>query len=431
MYSIKFFLSICILFACFHVDAQTKPAKLLRNEADSLYKEGQYRLAAEEYEKYLKLENKDHDALESAGISYFYIHEFEKAKEKFRLAALYCPVEDTETLAGYYSQLSASFSNLNDDEKAYDYALRAYNLNKKSRMNLWNAASLSQNASRHKECIDIMDKAIIPIDNDFHTLYGRCYLALAEYEKSIKHFTTFFDNYEREGLKVDIKPMDERYYMFQSLYYATAQDAISAENKLKYQNEAVKYFNEQTNEKWRKNLMLLMVNNYSSENLSNRYTKGILENIYKHSTLSSVEKMQMAVQLEDYITAQNLASEYVKSHTNNSDDYATAKLTQYIASVNLFVADYKKNKTENKELLNKAGEYLLNFFEKDKDYTKEEMDNTQEFSSLMLHTYQAVGRHYNKKDNNKEEAADVFFKIFSYLPSTEYKQFLTDLKNKK
>ena len=112
--------------------------------ADNAYEQNDYAKAVAYYEKVLLVEHKDHQILNRAGISYFKLKNFAKAKDKFRLAALYGPVDDDETMSSYYSNLSACYSYLYEDSKAFEYALKGYHLDKTSTYAFWNAASNAQ-----------------------------------------------------------------------------------------------------------------------------------------------------------------------------------------------------------------------------------------------------------------------------------------------
>ena len=112
--------------------------------ADHAYEQNDYAKAVAYYEKVLLVEHKDHQILNRAGISYFKLKNFAKAKDKLRLAALYGPVDDDETMSSYYSNLSACYSYLYEDSKAFEYALKGYHLDKTSTYAFWNAASNAQ-----------------------------------------------------------------------------------------------------------------------------------------------------------------------------------------------------------------------------------------------------------------------------------------------
>ena len=62
--------------------------------------------------------------------------------------------------------MSAVFSKINEDEKAYDYARKALEIDETS-LTLFNAASMANNIEKPEECLKILDNAIIEKNNDF------------------------------------------------------------------------------------------------------------------------------------------------------------------------------------------------------------------------------------------------------------------------
>ena len=103
----KIFFTLMMILCQTVVFAQSPQVDELLRSADNAYEENDYAKAAAAYEKVLLVEHKDHKILNRAGISYFKLENFAKAKDKFRLAALYGPVNDDVTMSRYYSNLSA------------------------------------------------------------------------------------------------------------------------------------------------------------------------------------------------------------------------------------------------------------------------------------------------------------------------------------
>ena len=165
--------------------------KKMEIEADSLYNAKQYNASIQIYNLLLSKNPKNSFYLSNQGLNYFKLNDFKKTKENFRLSILYEDSDNKESLAINYSNLSACFLELNEFTKGYEYALKAYHLDKNDSTILWNVASLANNVQDYKKVIEILNNASIDKHNDFNSLYGTAYLSLGENEKSINYYEIF------------------------------------------------------------------------------------------------------------------------------------------------------------------------------------------------------------------------------------------------
>ena len=209
------FLLFCLFFTSFVFAQTTKPktAEEWYNLGSEKYNAKEYTEAISFLQKSIDLDYKYHNALNELGLCYFQLKNFTKAKEYFRLAILY-----SEKKATYYSNMSAVFSKINEDEKAYDYARKALEIDETS-LTLFNAASMANNIEKPEECLKILDNAIIEKNNDFNDLYARAHLKLKNFDEGIRYFELFFDNYNPETSDINFSISEEkRFYMDYLLY---------------------------------------------------------------------------------------------------------------------------------------------------------------------------------------------------------------------
>lgn len=93
-----------------------------------MYEAKKYEASIEVYEQLLK-QNPNYRYYHSKkGLAYFHLGVYQKAQESFRLATLYANPDNKETLATDYTNLAATYSALDKNEKAYEYSLKAYHL---------------------------------------------------------------------------------------------------------------------------------------------------------------------------------------------------------------------------------------------------------------------------------------------------------------
>lgn len=398
--------------------------------ADSLYEEKEYSKALSIYQKLLKENPKDGSVLNQTGIIYYNENNFNKAKESFRLAALYCPVDDKSTLANYYSNLSAAFSNLNENEKAYEYAMKAYVLDDDEELTTWNAASNAQNVGKYDECLKIMDNAKITKHIGYLTLYGRCYLNKKEYEKAIESYESFFTQYSEATSKVNFNIASEKMNLFYSYmgYYmnihSQEKNVIEYKEKFKHlagwlaqngrRSELLAYLHDYDNDYWMKN-----------ETLKQIYAE-LMEGI---PDLQQNEKIEVAYRLGNFKEAYDIAEKEIMTNTEEAESgMQEIKLYRYLAYLQLLLTDYLQNGNKmNNEKLARAKLLYDGLYKKNIDY-----NTSEDFGDLIKNiqsTFQIFTSHFKTKEQQKQIAPYVF-EILKDTPDKKVREFLIELKNK-
>lgn len=223
----KYFFLIYFFYSFFIAHGQT--SEEIISEAGSLFDSKKYSEAVVLYEKYLQQNPKEDYYLNQAGLCYYNLGNFIKAKEKFRLASLYA-----ENNATYYSNLSSTFLQLNDNEKAYAYAQKAFSI-EETPLTLWNAASNSINNHKYEESLRIINNATIPITYDYYSLYGYNYLLLQQYKKSIENYELFFAQYNKETAYADFNIDDEK----NNLFRAYISELLDEKNNFEYNRQKI------------------------------------------------------------------------------------------------------------------------------------------------------------------------------------------------
>lgn len=427
----KIFFTLMMILCQTVVFAQSPQVDELLRSADNAYEENDYAKAAAAYEKVLLVEHKDHKILNRAGISYFKLENFAKAKDKFRLAALYGPVNDDVTMSSYYSNLSACYTYLNEDSKAFEYALKGYNLDKSSSFAFWNAASNAQNVGRYTDCIKIMNESSLPKLNVLNTLYARSYLGLKEYNKSIKHYEDFFANYVPDEMDVNINLDDERYFYFKALLYGGNQDHLNPEIKKKYQKTQIALFEKLKNTKWAPKILELMLQEKNSADEGKNMSEETLEQIYSKDNLSDLEKIQVENRLANFKGAYKTGTDYLKSHSDKTTAvYKKMKLYQYVASMSLLLNHFKKNKSEDPQLLKQTISHLKAFYEPNKNYLHTEIEGNTELLEPIQYSFSALRQLYPDEEE-KKETAELFYKVLENIPSSETRTFFGKMKELK
>ena len=418
----QFLLLFCTLF--FYCQAQTT-AQLLQ-EAESYYQDDDYSKAIPLYEKYLLVNEKDHEALQSAGISYFRLNNYQKAKDKFRLAALYCPADEKSSLASYYTNLSGAYSNLNDNEKAYEYATKAYRIDETS-STLFNAVSMANNINRCPDALKLLKDSKVEKDNNFNALYGICYYKENEYDKSIKHYEDFFANYDAER-SINFIMEDEKQRLFNAYLSAAAiaNAPISNERISKIKNL---YLDLLKNEDKKEQILNRFTLGASTWNL-NRTSAEIINQLVNISAKQIPVKTQLEIKMaqQDFGTMYEMADNYLKQNPKlSSDDLYMVKFYRYIGSLYDFTGNLRKNNFEpdEKKLTSLIAKFKAIYPKK--EYAKEELT-----PELML-TVKTTLEFFKDATKSKEEERKVvplIQKILINFPNVEVRNSIAEFLSK-
>lgn len=397
-------------------------------EAEELYENKRYKDAIPLFERYLSQENKDYEALSELGLAYFHIENYEKAREKFRLAALYTPVDKTELLASTYSNLSAAYSHSGDRQNAYKYAIKAYEMDKTSELNLWNASSTSIENFKYAEALKIMKQSNLQKNNAFNTLYGKAYFNIGEYEKSIEYYETFFQNYNPDDNSITLILTDEKKHYFKALLKILNQKGLSKEKFKKYEAAALQLYDPQ-DEEYAKDLSTDLAHSYKILNKDQKY----LDFYRKYYNLclpsaTAIEASFLAFYL-GYYDEMKTNAQRARSMTNVEDENLTnnIKTLVFIANLNLFLDEYEKNdKKYRDEDLKKLGIDFGNLFVGNK-ISEKELDDNPFYRALIELTCLSFIRRFmsNEEERVLGKESLMLIEIIKNIPNEEVVQQLT------
>lgn len=189
-----------------------KTAAELEDYADSLSDNEKWQKAIPIYKKIVADQPGNGQVYNKIGLCYFYLENYQKAKENFRLAALY--TENDETIL---SNVSAAYNNLNDFDNAFAYAIKAVKV-KATGQTVLNAMGMANNLSRYEDAINIYQKAPEDVKNYRHlgVVLARTYMGLGEYDKSITIYKKYFNEFKPDKtVTVDIP--QEKYNYFTAI----------------------------------------------------------------------------------------------------------------------------------------------------------------------------------------------------------------------
>ncbi len=178
--------------------------------ADSLSDAKEYQKALVIFEKLCDEEPNNPTYLSHAGIAYFRLERFDKAKEKFRLAVLYS--QDNET---HLSNLAAAYSNINENQKAYEYALKAMHV-KPTSLTVYNAMANANNIYKYEETFRIYKQyPELTTENKFNLVLGLAHYHTLNFEKSASYFETFLAHQD-ESDRLMKQEENTKSYLFNS-----------------------------------------------------------------------------------------------------------------------------------------------------------------------------------------------------------------------
>lgn len=410
----RYFWMLCTMFIGFALQAQESIDE--KEEVASAYLDnGNFEEAAKRYEELLKMDHNNAYLLSQCGLCYFYLDSFEKCKEKFRLAVLYGDVNDSETMASYYTNLCAAYSNLNQDEEAYEYAMKAYQLDKTQ---LWNAASMAQNISRYDECLKLMNDAEnAPLNNVFHSLYGKCYYSKKQYKRAMYHYRTFLENYDAEdelSVRLNLKDQ-ENYYLYSSL--SLLGETIEEGDQDEIINEIVSLLKRNSNKEEDMIAAFLGI-----ENICDMYgmNASACEKLFHAVVTKPTQKQEILAtfySIKNYQKANWLAGEYLARNAEESP--GDIKQIQFLSALQLYTInkDNLKKDLENGDLkaLLQSFDLLLRTGE---SYSDEKFESTQEISNLLDNMVRIFKRSYPTYLENND-ATPLMLRFIRRVPNEE------------
>jgi len=210
----KIFSIIILLFFVQISFAQNKAISYNRAE---ILQEGKEQMMMSNYEKAISFftkitqkEPKNHDILDRIGRCYYHLKNYEKAKEYMQLAILY-----SKNNSSYYANIAAVYQGLNDNKKAYAYAIKALAI-EETPLTLFNASSLANELEKPDESLQLLNNTKLDKSkvNDLNKVYGDAYFLKRNMEKSILHYDRFFFNFQsgNSDKTYDFYSMKRYYY---------------------------------------------------------------------------------------------------------------------------------------------------------------------------------------------------------------------------
>ena len=411
-------IQLLLFFVTLIFFAQSPNTEKILEQADSYYESSDYLKAISLYEKYLKFNETDYKVLQSAGISYFRVDNFQKAKEKFRLAALYCPVDKKTELASYYTNLSGAYSNLAEDEKAYEYAIKAYRTEETS-TTLFNAASMANNNGKCTEALKLLNESTLDNDNNFNSLYGRCYLDQEQFDLSIKHYEDFFENYEEEEA-TKFNMLDEK----MNLMYAYLGDASKSTNTINTDRKAKikKLYKEIIFNENKKEKLIQYFVDYNTWN-ENKYSAEIIKQLIEITpNVSTATILRIKESQKDFDGMSQMANDYLKQNPNlSSGDLQKVNYFRYLGNLHTFTKELKANNFQpNEKKLNDLVKDFQAIFE-DREYADDEITTVmQDAVQVTLLTFLDSTKNYEEQD----KAAPTLTKILQTFPNKNFQSEL-------
>ncbi|MCQ4142654.1 tetratricopeptide repeat protein [Chryseobacterium sp. EO14] len=405
-----FFKILLVLIFAQQFSAQNSTAKTAEewyNLGEEKYKAKNYEKAIPFLKKSVELDNRYHYALNELGLCYFYLKNYTKAKEYFRLAILY-----SDKNVVYYSNLAAVFSNLGEDEKAYDYARKALEIEENSQT-LFNAASMANNAEKPEECLKIMDGAKIEKENHFLDLYGRCYYKIKDCENSIKSLEEFLNKYDASNDDIGFDIESDQSLLLYSYGFAIGDKKIDENSRNIYIGKFTQDLKKHSREELQESF-------FYEDNLCNKYefSSGVCTKIFNSlfSEISLIEKVQFQYySLRDFNSSFNLSTQLLSEKENNNEDVYQIKLYQYLSSLNLYLLEYQKNNDLNIETFESTVELFKNMYEKNREYTIEEFKKDEKLQQPMVKTIE-VFKVYFPGSAYDEKIKPLIKKIVENIP---------------
>lgn len=404
----------------------------LSNKADSLYKAKDYKASLELYNKLLALKPNHSYYLSRKGLCYFKLDDYQKAKENFRLSALYEDPNDKEALATNYSNLSACYSSLEEDKKAYEYALKAFYMDENNPLTLFNAASLGNNVKEYKKGIELLDKAKIEKHNDFNALYGRAYLSLGEYEKSIEYYEKFFNNFDEKNRYAEsIDILDEKcnlWYAYMNLL------KNNNDNKINENNNKEKILNltkELSTTKKNKNLtdeIIYIVND--TRGSKNYFVDMFIHQFEMLPNAKPIEKAILYYRAKDYEKCQGFIEKLMQEKAFHTDtDENLAKMYRYLNELNLMLMKMdKQGDTVDDKILEPSLNYFRAYYQDKKNIDYEAINTKEELFNPIYETLIILN---SKSPYNLNKVKYILGKIFENIPNEKMKtEMIEMLKNK-
>lgn len=416
--------SCLLLIFSIVLSAQLSPLRKLQQEAEFHFNRSEYALAIPYYEEYFETNQTDYESYDRLGVCYFRTKEYKKAQENFRRAALLCPVNDKVKLAGYYSNLSAAYSQLNDNEKAYQYALKAYNMDA-DQQTLFNAASMANNLGRCTEGLKLLDKTTLTKGNEYNALYGLCNLKTGNYEKSIAYYEEFFSRFDPETNKIDFIIPDEKMNLLKA-YLSAAADLNNTLSKERIQKITDLYLHLSKDKATQKKMLryfAVEVHDWSKSERATNLVKSLTNT--NADQISTKDKFFLKLQDMDRKDIYKAADDYLKQNSiTDEKELFVIKTFRYIGYLLKVIGEEPDTTLVISEADIKKLKLLFDDIYPKKSYSNEEMT---EPVMIPLHRTLEIFRKIAGTSENHKIFAPTVQKIVGDFPNKETRDFINKL----
>lgn len=416
---ILLFLSVTTLFP-----AQLSNVEKILQDSDFHYNRNEYSLAIPLYNEYLNINDRDFEVYDRLAICYFRTGDYENAKKNFLRAALVCPASEKEKLATYYSNLSGTYSTLREDEKAYEYATKAYNLDSNSQT-LFNAASMANNLDRPAEGLQLLDKSTVEKDNSYNALYGMFHYRLGNYATSAKYYEQFFSNFSREDNQIAYDMKNEKLNLLKDYLYLAADEKLAL-NDQQIQKIKEIYINIYTIEDGKEELFEMFQDETHLWNKKKKSVTVINQLIAATpGKVPTAEKLMMLYAQNDLADLYKIADQYLKENdVKDQQELYKVKMLRYIGYLNLIIREQPHPPLQIDEQEIKKLKYLFNDMYEKKDYADEE---TTDLLIKPLHvTFDRFRKVYKTKEE-KRKIAPAVLQIVGDFPNKKLRDSVTEI----
>lgn len=414
---------ITLLLCALPIFAQLSKVEKVLQEADFHNNREEYSLAIPYYIEYLKTNDHDYEAFHRLGVCYFRVKDFEKARENFRRAALLCPVNEKEKLATYYSNLSAAYSYLQDYEKGFQYALKAYNINE-TLLTLFNAASLANNNNRFSEGIKLLDRSKLTKNNNFNALYGLFYYKEGNYEKSIKYYEEFFSKYDPVNNTTDFIMEDEKLNLFKS-YLSSAANPSNKFDQERLQKITTLYLDILQSEA--KNELFGLFRDETRVWNNNERSAALINELIKKNPKKFPVENAIAILLaqKNMIQLYHFSNDYLQENIITDDKELFAlRSSRYIGFLYMVLTNIpSKTSAISEENTMILKQYFDEIYSK-KSYADEEL--TEQIVAPLKSTLKMFGEIYKSRDDQKKIAPTVL-KIVEDFPNKKFREKIQEM----
>ncbi len=222
MMRLKFLALLLLVFLATSVIQAQGTAEFEKTEqrAEQLMQNGEYSQAIALYRKLVDHEYQKSHMYDNIGLCYFYMKNYPKAKENFRMAVLYGETKSVTMLAN----LAAAFNEMDDFKKALDYAMKALMLEANPQTVL-NAISIANNLRDYAKVEEIYNKyakpnAEIRNYNPLRGIIAQSYYNAGKYWDAVNEYRTFFKMYTPDKtFPINIES-EKIYYLYSLLITA-------------------------------------------------------------------------------------------------------------------------------------------------------------------------------------------------------------------